>query len=227
VSQHPEPTAPSWAASWPELVIGGLLAAALTAAAYAFAGAGAATAVLIVTAAVTLAALRFLPQSPPAAPPDGQYGQRQNALLFINDFWRRRANVADATKSLASFDHTLREPLQHLLAARLSERHGISFYTDPDAARRLLFAGQPDPPLWFWLDPARSPAAPGDSRPGIRPRTLAVRHPGQRPHPAGGPARPGQDSDGAVLRPRTRPGLRPDPVHPGPASLRRGRRSAV
>ncbi|MGH3199878.1 MAG: hypothetical protein ACRDNT_29055 [Streptosporangiaceae bacterium] len=31
----------------------------------------------------------------------------------------------------------------------------------------------------------------------------------------------------AVVREGTRPGLRPHPVHPGPAALRRGRRAAV
>ncbi len=76
--------------------------------------------------------------------------------------------------------------LEHLLAARLAERHGVSLYLDPDGARRLLCGNDNgrDADLWYWIDPAREAAraqaraygaADGgtDRQPGIPPRTLA------------------------------------------------------
>ena len=48
-------------------------------------------------------------------------------------FWRKRAGLEDGTKSMAAYDNGLRPTLQHLLAARLAERHGISLRDDPDA----------------------------------------------------------------------------------------------
>ena len=74
---------------------------------------------------------------------------------------------------MASYDADLRPVLQHLLAARLAERHGINLYHDPETARRLLLPGPRDDTLWFWLDPAR-PAEADRLRPGIPSRTLAA-----------------------------------------------------
>ena len=44
--------------------------------------------------------------------------------------------------------------LEHLLAARLAERHGVHLYQDPEAARRLLCRSGRDADLWPWIDPA-------------------------------------------------------------------------
>ena len=88
-------------------------------------------------------------------------------------FWRRHSDVQAATRSLAAYDFELRATLQHLLAARLAERHGISLYDDPEAARRLLAGGGRDR-LWFWLDPGREAVTDEGRAAGIPPRTLAA-----------------------------------------------------
>jgi hypothetical protein len=66
--------------------------------------------------------------------------------------------------------------LEHLLAARLAERHSVHLYQDPDAARAVLCRDSRDADLWDWVDPATRPAtAPrgGSEQPGIPRRTLA------------------------------------------------------
>ena len=55
----------------------------------------------------------------------------------------------------------LRPVLEHLLAARLAERHGVHLYQDPDAARRLLCRHPRDADLWAWIDPGTRPADAG------------------------------------------------------------------
>ena len=62
--------------------------------------------------------------------------------------------------------------LEHLLAARLAERHGVNLYTDPAAARRAFVRTAHDEALWRWIDPAQGVAA-SDAHPGIPRRTLA------------------------------------------------------
>jgi hypothetical protein len=74
------------------------------------------------------------------------------------------------------YDSELRPVLEHLLAARLAERHDVNLYQDPDAARGLLCRNPRDADLWRWIDPATRPASPPkgvtDKR-GIPRRTLA------------------------------------------------------
>jgi hypothetical protein len=75
--------------------------------------------------------------------------------------------------------------LEHLLAARLAERHGVHLYQDPDAARRLLCRRPRDADLWPWIEPApevpetpegaqpQTRASKAGTEPGIPRRTLA------------------------------------------------------
>jgi hypothetical protein len=160
-----------WRGSLPELTIAALLVIALAVAAYAWAGLDGAAMVLGCCAVLTVALLRLLPDLDwhREAPADEWEEPGQKS---IQGFWRRRSVIKDATENMTVFENELRPTLQHLLAARLSERHGISLYADPEAARRLLLAGGRDQNLWYWLDPGR-PAAPGDQS-GIPPRTLAA-----------------------------------------------------
>jgi hypothetical protein len=111
---------------------------------------------------------------PGASKPLAQPDQRSVRLhtTFLG-FWRKRNIVRDATASMAAYDAELRPALQHLLAARLAERHGVSLHADPAAARRLLLPGHRDQALWFWLDPVR-PAEADQRRRGIPARTLAA-----------------------------------------------------
>ena len=56
--------------------------------------------------------------------------------------WRRRSRLADAQASMTAYEAGLRGQLEHLLASRLAERHGISLYDDPAAARQRVCRGR-------------------------------------------------------------------------------------
>jgi hypothetical protein len=181
---QPGRPADGWRAAAPELVIAVILIVTVSIAGYALAGAAASGAVAIGTAVIVLVGLRGM------LPPEralAEYEHEKAASHFpasFTGFWRKRAGLADGTKYLAAYDIELRPTLQHLLAARLAERHGISLRDDPDLARKLLCQGKRDDGLWYWVDPAR-PAAQAagrlagqadgraGNRPGIPPRTLA------------------------------------------------------
>ena len=94
--------------------------------------------VVLSAAVAALVVLRALapPAHRPAAAPAPT--DAEAIPVTFTGYWRKRAGLADGTQSMAAYDAELRGTLQHLLAARLAERHGISLYDDPDAARRLL-----------------------------------------------------------------------------------------
>ena len=84
--------------------------------------------------------------------------------------WRRRSRLGDAQASMTAYEAGLRGQLEHLLASRLAERHGISLYDDPAAAREVFTRGSPgSDSLWRWVDPVRpappSPPAPSPGSP--------------------------------------------------------------
>jgi hypothetical protein len=170
--ERPRAPAGSWRASAPELAAAafGVLVTAL--AVYAYAGADAAVAVVAGCAVAAIAYLRVL--VPAVVRTDIREvlpsGQATTSFLGV---WRKRVTVRDATARMTSYDAELRPALQHLLAARLAQRHGVSLYADPAAARRLLLPGPRDAALWFWLDPGRQ-AETDPKRPGIPPRALAA-----------------------------------------------------
>jgi hypothetical protein len=164
--------AEGWRAAAPELVIAATLAVVTTAAVYVYAGLGTAVAAVVIWAALALAALRSM--VPPAAHPLAEQAAWLGAgRTSFTGYWRKRAMLTDASKSMVSYDAELRLTLQHLLAARLAERHGVSLYADPEAARRLLLPRANDGVLWFWLDPLR-PAESDQQRRGIPQRTLTA-----------------------------------------------------
>ena len=168
-----------WRSARPELIIASILVVVLCAAGFAFFGPDGAALALIIAAVVALLALRFLAQPGYLAPPPDEQ-RPTGALGSFTGFFRKRGELADGTVSLYAYDSGLRGTLQHLLAARLSERHGVSLYQDPDSARQLLCPGGHDDGLWFWVDPLRPPAQDDGSRSGgaagsgIPPRTLAT-----------------------------------------------------
>jgi hypothetical protein len=166
----PEP-GNAWREAVPEIVIAALVAAVVAAAGYAAAGLAGAAVVVAVAAVAALTVMRSL--LPPARGVDDDLRPaRVEAIpVTFTGYWRRRAGLADGTRSAPAYDAELRRTLQHLLAARLAEHHGISLADDPDAARRLLCPEPRDESLWYWVDPAR-PAVTADA-PGIPPRTLA------------------------------------------------------
>jgi hypothetical protein len=171
--ERTEPVSNGWQGSIPELVISCALIAGICVAAYGYAGAGASALVLVIWAVVILLVLRVvMPATPPPLNAVQENWQRVGRSSFLG-FWRKRGMLNDAASSMVSYDTELRATLQHLLAARLADRHGISLYADPDAARRLLLRGQREQDLWFWLDPRR-PAEMRQGRRGIPPQTLAA-----------------------------------------------------
>jgi len=175
-SGQPAGTAAGWRGCAPELTVTVALTVATSAAVYGYAGARAAVLVLIIWAVVLLVLARGLVTAA-ATPPLPEPTWRATGRSGFTGFWRKRGVLADATASMVSFDAELRPTLQHLLAARLAERHDVNFYADPSAARRLLLPGngrgERDDQLWYWLDPAR-PAETRQQLRGIPPRTLAA-----------------------------------------------------
>ncbi len=160
-----------WNGARRELTVAGLLAVVLTAAGWALDGPAAAGFVLVICIAASLVVLRALiePQrEPPVPETPAELGPTQS---FIG-FWRTRSDLSDATKSLSAWDYGLRPRLTNLLAARLSERHGISLADEPQAARNLLRGTRHD--LWPWIDPARPTPPDAGSQPGIPPNVLAA-----------------------------------------------------
>lgn len=176
-----------WRDARPEIIIAAILVAAVGVAGYALAGAGAPGVVAIGAAVIALVAFRGMLPPEQAAPPDALDVAPGHGPASFAGFWRKRAGLADGTRSAAAYDAALRPTLQHLLAARLAERHGISLRDDPDQARQLFCRGDRDDGLWYWVDPARpaiqAGAGPGD-RPAGRPGSRAA---GRRGSRAGGP----------------------------------------
>ena len=135
--EAPPAPAEGWRAAAPELAIAAGLMFASSLAVYLYAGVGTAVVAVVIWAAIALAALRWI--VPPAAKPLAeQVPWRGLGRTSFIGYWRKRAMLTDAAASMVSYDAELRPTLQHLLAARLAERHGISLYQDPEAARRLL-----------------------------------------------------------------------------------------
>jgi hypothetical protein len=162
-----------WRALRPELIITAVMVGATAVGAYAYAGSAAAFGTVTIWAVVILVVLRALvPTTRAQAARRDESWQLRSQGSYIG-FWRNRGLLADASVNMRSYDADLRPVLQHLLAARLAERHGVSLYADPDAARQLLLAGEPDDSLWYWLDPER-PAEQRAMRHGIPQRTLTA-----------------------------------------------------
>ena len=172
--------ADGWRGCLPELTVTAVLILATSAAVYGYAGAGAAVLTVIIWAVALLVLMRGLVPAA-VAPVLRQQTWRATGRTSFTGFWRKRASVSSATTSMVSYDAELRPTLQHLLAARLAERHDVNLYTDPAAARRLLLHGtgrsasraRRGDELWYWLDPSR-PAETRQDLQGIPPQTLAV-----------------------------------------------------
>ncbi|MGA3218983.1 MAG: hypothetical protein ABSE77_07890 [Acidimicrobiales bacterium] len=162
-----------WGSARPELAIAGAALAACAISAYAVAGSAATVLVVLIFSALSLVVVNRLlaPVQAPPLEPEIPTGRRLPTGSFIN-YWRWRTDLTDAMGSMASYHAKLGPDLEHLLAARLSERHGVSLYHEPEVARSLLCARPRDLDLWAWVDPGR-PMADRLDGPGIPPQTLA------------------------------------------------------
>ncbi len=177
MSRPPQPRPSQWRAARPELVVAALALAAGAIGGYAVAGGPAAVLVVVVFSAVALGVLSLLLPSGEAPParPEAPEGRRAPSSSFIN-YWRMRRGLTDAMTSTAAYRAGLGPDLEHVLAARLSERHGVSLYGQPEAARDIFCANPRDADLWPWVDPARRAEGLTERQadgPGIPARTLA------------------------------------------------------
>ena len=160
-----------WREAVPEIIIAVMVAAVAAAAGYAAGGLAGAAVVVAAAAVAGLTVMRSVLPPARGADDDQRPAGFEAIPATFTGYWRRRAGLVDGTQSAPAYDAELRGTLQHLLAARLAEHHGISLRADPAAARRLLCPRPRDEHLWYWVDPAR-PAVTAKT-PGIPPRTLA------------------------------------------------------
>ena len=171
MTSQADPAGDGWRAAVPEICIAAVLVALAAAAGYVAAGSAGAVVVVIGAAAAALVVMRAITPLG-TLPREVHVADTETVPVTFTGYWRKRAGLVDGTHSLAAYDAGLRGTLQHLLAARLAERHGVSLHDDPDTARRLLCPRPRDDALWYWVDPARPPSQAG-KQPGIPPRTLA------------------------------------------------------
>ena len=162
-----------WRAARPELVVAVVAVAACAISAYAVAGGPAAVLVVVVSSAAALGVLSLLlpPRDDAPASPESPENRRPPKTSFIN-YWRMRRGLTDAMSSTAAYRAGLGPDLEHVLAARLSEHHGVSLYGQTDVARSIFCANTRDAELWPWVDPASRAAGDADG-PGIPPKILA------------------------------------------------------
>jgi hypothetical protein len=152
-----------WQGAVPELLIAAALVLALALAGYAMASWAGLSVVAVATAATAMAILRVLL---PAASPDKSRTAAQKAQArSLSGYSQRRFVVQTSAESLSFYQAELRPVLEHLLAARLAERHGVNLYAAPETARRLLCRTSRDADLWAWIDPA--PESPQTTRPQV------------------------------------------------------------
>ena len=170
-------TVSPWRGTTPELLIAAAGVLAVAVAGYAMAGWAGLSVVAVGTAATAMAVLRVL--LPQATPDQARKAREKATPRMLSGYSHRRFVVQTSSSSLGFYQSELRPVLEHLLAARLAERHGVHLYQDPEAARRLLCRSSRDADLWPWIDPDLKTTRPETSardtnqQRGIPRRTLA------------------------------------------------------
>jgi len=162
-----------WREAVPELIIAAI---AVVAAAFAGAAVSGWPGVVVVAAAATVLALVVLRGTLPRS--SAQASRRAKAkqpTRSIFGYGQRRFIVATSFTSRALYESDLRPVLEHILAARLADGHGVNLYTEPEAARRAFARTRADEALWPWIDPAQALNPDDRHRPrqGIPRRALA------------------------------------------------------
>jgi hypothetical protein len=161
-----------WRGTAPELLTAAVAVAIAVVAGYAVAGWAGLAVVAVATAAGAIVLVRAL--LPQLTPDTAKKAPEKPRARTLTGYSHRRFVVHNAMTSENYYNSELRPVLEHLLAARLAERHGVHLYQDPDAARRLLCRNPRDAGLWRWIDPRLRPQSrDGSERHGIPRRTLA------------------------------------------------------
>jgi hypothetical protein len=163
----------SWRQAVPELVIAAVTVTAAALAAAAVAGWPGVEVVAVTAAVIAVLLLRAVVPGA-AAEPLRQKRDKQRARS-IQGYSQRKFVVVSSLASRPMYESELRPVLEHVLAARLAENHGVNLYTEPAAAAAAFCRTRGDARLWPWIDPAR--ALDADARAqrkyGIPRRTLA------------------------------------------------------
>jgi hypothetical protein len=167
-------TVSPWTGTGPELVIAGLVILVAAAAGYLVAGWAGLSVAVTAGAAAAMVVLRYL--LPTLTPDAARKAREKPQARLLSGYSHRRFVLHSSIASRAFYNGELRPVLEHLLAARLAERHGVHLYQNPEAARRLLCRRPRDADLWTWIDPESRPetttSKAGTER-GIPRRTLA------------------------------------------------------
>jgi len=140
-----------WRKARPEMIIAEVTVIVTAVAGYAVAGWAGLAVVAVVAAALALLVIRFL--LPRGVADAAREAREKRTARPVSGYSHRRFVVQSAIQQRGFYDAELRPVLEHLLAARLAERHGVNLYQDPAAARRIFCKRRPDAALWRWVDP--------------------------------------------------------------------------
>jgi hypothetical protein len=168
-----DPAGRRWRDAVPELVIAGV---AVLAAALAGAAVSGWPGVVVVASAATVLALVVLRAAiPRSAAQAARRARVKPQARSISGYGQRRYIVATSLSSRGLYEADLRPDLEHILAARLADHHGVNLYTEPAAARKTFCRTRADEALWPWIDPAQALGAEAGHREprAISGRTLA------------------------------------------------------
>jgi hypothetical protein len=162
-----------WRPALPELVIAAIAVGMAALAAAAVSGWPGVVTVSVAVAVLALLLLRgLLPRSAGQA---FRLAKNKQQARSIHGYAQRRFVVNTSYRSRAMYESDLRPALEHVLAARLAERHAVNLYTEPDAARSAFCRTRADESLWPWIDPKQALDADERARhnKGIPGRTLS------------------------------------------------------
>jgi hypothetical protein len=144
----------NWRPALPELAVSAVTVAAAALAAAAVSGWPGVVVVAAVTAALSVLLLRALVPRPPAQ--TLRQRRDQQKARPIAGYSQRRFVVAASLSSRPVYEGDLRPVLEHVLAARLAERHAVNLYSEPERARQVFCQTQADLSLWRWVDPGQT-----------------------------------------------------------------------
>ena len=151
-----------WRDATPELIIAAILVVAVALAGAAVSGWPGV--VVVATGAAVLALLVLRAALPRSAAQASRRAKDKQQARAIFGYSQRRFIVATSLTSRPLYESDLRPVLEHILAARLAEGHGVNLYTDPEAARRTFCRTRADESLWPWIDPGQITNADERSR---------------------------------------------------------------